>query len=183
MEPWQTTLCSLLDAHNPADEQETAHLRHIRDFVASQPACFERATLPGHITGSAFIYDRRQKMLLLHHHMRLNRWLQMGGHDAGERNALATALREGREESGLERLEPWPGVLDVDVHAIPERKTEPAHDHLDVRFLVLADASAPLQMDPTESLELRWFPLDQALQMIDAGGQRAMRKLKTMGLA
>src|SRR2546430_4440940 len=61
----------------------------------------------------------------------------------GERDAAATAHREAREESGLARID-WPQgprrALDVDVHVIPARKDEPAHQHLDVRFLFLADS-------------------------------------------
>src|SRR5690242_15275426 len=99
-------------------------------------------------------------MMLLHYHRNLRRWLQMGGHDNGEQDASATALREAQEESGLLRLALQPAVLDVDVHPIPAFGSQPAHDHLDVRFLVLADVREPLTRNVGESLDLRWFPLE-----------------------
>jgi ADP-ribose pyrophosphatase YjhB (NUDIX family) len=105
----------------------------------------------------------------------------MGGHDEGERDAAATALREAREESGLTRLrldEPL-RILDVDVHAIPERPGEPGHLHLDVRFVVWADGAEPLQLDPAESQALRWWPLDEAAARLgEVGAERVVAKLR-----
>src|SRR4051812_45048908 len=98
MTPHQAQLLALLDAHAPADAIEAGHLQAIRDLVARDAACFLRTTyLPGHITGSAFIVDPARRVLLLHHHRKLDRWLQLGGHDDGERDAAATAHREARE--------------------------------------------------------------------------------------
>ncbi|MEW5851144.1 MAG: NUDIX hydrolase [Myxococcota bacterium] len=172
---------TLLRAHRAIDDVEQRHLEHILRFASVEPACFHRTTLPGHITGSAFIYDPATDSLLLHHHRKLDRWLQMGGHDDGEQDAAATAFREAREESGLNRLrlaEPVQ-VLDVDVHLIPARKDEPAHDHLDVRFLVLGDSTEPLSRDDVESKDLRWFPLEEAArQMGEPGALRVVKKIR-----
>lgn len=180
MNPWQQAVVTLLDAHVPLDAEEAAHREHIRAFALREPRCFHRSTLPGHITGSAFVVDAEGKRILLHHHRKLDRWLQMGGHDAGEQDAAATAVREAHEESGLTRLSMQPGVLDVDVHTIPARKDEPAHDHLDIRFLVLADPSEELTMDVAESHALRWFPLEEGVaRMNEAGARRVLQRLRS----
>jgi hypothetical protein len=44
----------------------------------------------------------------------------------------------------------------VDVHDIPERRGEPAHQHLDLRYLVLAPEGAALSPQVEELHELRW---------------------------
>ena len=181
MHPHQQRLLDLLAAHVPADATERGHLEHIAAFVGEQPACFARATLPGHITGSAFVFDPATGALLLHHHRKLDRWLQLGGHDEGEQDAAATALREAHEESGLTRLalESPLRVLDVDVHAIPARTNEPGHLHLDVRFLVLADGAEPLRLDRAESKALAWVPLDEAAaKMGEEGARRVVAKVR-----
>ena len=181
----QARLLALLAAHPPADRVEQGHLEAIRDFVAREPACFLRTTfVPGHITGSAFILDPARGLLLLHHHRKLDRWLQMGGHDDGERDAASTALREAREESGLAKID-WPAgprkVLDVDVHQIPARKDEPAHQHLDVRFALWADSRQPLTVDALESKALAWFPLAEAeAKMNEPGAVRVVAKLRAL---
>ena len=93
-------------------------------------ACFD----DGHITGSAWVVDPAGSRLLLTHHRKLGKWLQLGGHSDGEPDTLAVALREAREESGL-RVRPISNaVLDIDIHTIPALKGEPAHLHYDVRF-------------------------------------------------
>ena len=51
---------------------------------------------------------------------------------------LAVALRETREESGLDVRALDDAIFDIDVHRIPARGREPAHLHFDVRFLVQA---------------------------------------------
>ena len=51
-----------------------------------------------------------------------------------------------------------PRILDVDVHEIPARKTEPAHQHHDIRFLLETSEHAPLARQRAESKALRWFP-------------------------
>jgi 8-oxo-dGTP pyrophosphatase MutT (NUDIX family) len=84
----------------------------------------------------------------------------MGGHlEVGDRSVLQAALREAREESGLDRVRALaPVIFDLDVHLIPERKGEPAHHHYDVRFLLEADPNDPLVIS-SESREIAWVPL------------------------
>jgi len=172
-----------LARHAAFDGAEQAHLDAITRFVSREPACFDRHTWePGHITGSAFVVDPARRVMLLHHHRKLDRWLQLGGHDDGARDAAATAWREAREESGLERLA-WPAgpraILDLDVHVIPARGDEPEHQHLDVRFLLLADAQEPLVRDARESKALAWVALDAVdARMNEPGARRVLAKLR-----
>jgi len=120
--------------------------------------------------------------VLLVHHATLDRWLQPGGHaeatDAG--SLLATALREAREETGL-RLAVHaaaPCPLDVDVHRIPEAEGEPAHAHLDVRFLVVAAEPDALAHDPAESHGAQWLSWNDALARAGAGDPALVRLLE-----
>ena len=81
----------------------------------------------------------------------------------GDSDVLASALREAREESGLAEFRVVADasgavLLDVDVHVIPARGDEPAHEHHDVRFLLEASERAPLARQRSESKALRWFP-------------------------
>ncbi|MBY0399228.1 NUDIX hydrolase [Myxococcota bacterium] len=144
-------------------EQETTG--RVLSLLESEPRCFERDCFrPGHITASAWIVSRESRAVLLTHHRKLDRWLQLGGHTDGESDVLASALREAREESGLGDFGVIPSdgplcILDVDVHAIPARGHEPAHEHHDVRFLLEASEHAPLARQRTESKALQWFPV------------------------
>lgn len=143
-------------------------------FVEAEETCLWRTCLPGHLTGSAWIVSPDRSRVLLTHHRKLGKWLQLGGHADGDPDLLAVALREAREESGLTRLralstEPF----DVDRHWIPERKTEPAHWHFDLRFLIEADPAEPLVVTH-ESKELAWVEL---VRVATLNPEESMRRM------
>ncbi|MEW5741631.1 MAG: NUDIX hydrolase [Myxococcota bacterium] len=165
------TLASILFAHAPADEKERVDLLAMREFAASLPRPFSREQWPAHFTGSAVVVDPAGQRVCLVLHAKLQRWLQPGGHadDADGGELSRTALREAREETGLDvALHPTaPRPLDVDVHVIPARKGEPEHRHLDVRYLVVAKDADALAHDPNESHGAQWLSWDEALRRAD----------------
>jgi len=178
------TLAATLALHQPADAAEARDLATIRDFVARHPHDpFDRAIAEGHLTGAAIVVDAAGRRVLLLHHRKLQRWLQPGGHgDPGERTGEEVALREAREETGLEGLvlhEGAPRPLDVDVHAIPARGHEPAHLHLDLRYLVIAPEGAPTTLQEEEASALRWFGWEELEGLgLDHGLTRALHKAR-----
>jgi 8-oxo-dGTP pyrophosphatase MutT (NUDIX family) len=134
--------------------------------------------VPGHITASCYVIDDAGR-LLLHHHRRLDRWLQMGGHvEAGERPVDA-ALREAREESGLSDLEIIGGIADLDVHVIPAGRGEPEHRHFDVRYIARTATPERIAMDAQESKDLMWFDLDRAAELMS--GEESLRVIRKIG--
>jgi 8-oxo-dGTP pyrophosphatase MutT (NUDIX family) len=172
-----------LDGHRPEDPREAEDLSRIRAFVGRHPEPFDRHIPEGHLTGSAIVVSRDGSLVLLLHHRTLQRWLQPGGHgDPGERSGETVALREAREETGLEKLELHPTAprpLDVDVHEIPARGGERAHQHLDLRYLVLAPAASTLRRAEAEASELRWFGWHELPALrLDPGLYRALAKAR-----
>ena len=151
-------------------------LGRMRHFVESQPQCFERSLLEGHVTGSAWVMDADGAHVLLLHHRKLDRWLQPGGHCDGDADVLRVALREAQEESGILALRPVTTALfDVDVHWIPQRDEVPGHWHYDARFLLRAAPDAILQPN-NESKDALWMPLRKAVSLPEASLQRMARK-------
>lgn len=138
--------------------RERAPLAQLVDFVRREPACFERSTAEGHITGSAWILDHAQQACLLTHHKKLGLWLQPGGHADGVCDVLEVAAKEAAEEAGIEGLRPLSQeIFDVDVHVIPARKQDPEHLHYDVRFVFAAPEGAQYVLSD-ESHALAWVP-------------------------
>ncbi len=149
-----------LRAYVPADAREAAMRARLVAFVAEQPDAFERSLQTGHVTASAWIVDPSRTHALLAHHRKLGKWLQLGGHVDGDPDVRGAALREAREESGLTSLRfAADAIYDLDIHAIPARPGEPAHDHYDVRFALEADPAEPLVVNQ-ESNALAWVALD-----------------------
>jgi 8-oxo-dGTP pyrophosphatase MutT (NUDIX family)/SAM-dependent methyltransferase len=169
--------------HAPADRREGQDLVRILRFIEAHVDPFDRAIAEGHLTGSAIIVSAIGDRVLLLHHRKLGRWLQPGGHaDPGECVGEAVALREAREETGIEGLALHgraPRPLDVDVHVIPARGGEPAHEHLDLRYLVVAPEAAEARLKADESHAIRWFRWDELAALeLDPGLQRALKKVR-----
>jgi len=175
---------ALLRAHaaRALDPHEAAMAAEILRFVETHADCAERSLQIGHLTGSAWIVDRERKRTLLTHHRKLGKWLQLGGHADGQLDLLAVALREAQEESGLARLRVVDAVIfDVDRHLIPARKTEPAHWHYDIRFMIEADPGEPLVVSD-ESHDLAWIEI---ARMAEYNAEESMLRMarKTLGNA
>ena len=143
-----------------ADRYSGEDISRFRAFVEGQPRCFERDCWDdGHVTGSAVVLDPGGASMLMTHHAKLGRWLQLGGHSDGESDPLAVACREATEESGLAVVPVRKEILDLDIHAIPARGGDPTHFHYDVRFLLRVERPGPLAATD-ESLALKWVRLD-----------------------
>ena len=117
---------------------------------------FVRERLAGHFTGSAWLVDGTGTRVLLTHHRKLDRWLQLGGHADGDRDLRAVALKEAGEESGLRDLVVEDDIFDLDRHWIPERGDVPGHWHYDARYVVRAgDDEAFVVSDESHALAWR----------------------------
>ena len=155
-------LCEQLLRYLEKHPENSANAQRLLDFVLTTPDCFCRSHAEGHITGSAWLLNPTgdKALLTLHHKLRI--WVQPGGHADGDADVLRVALKEAREESGIEGLVALnPEIFDVDIHTIPARPTtgEPEHLHYDVRYLVQAPHEHYTISD--ESDDLGWFSRDQ----------------------
>jgi 8-oxo-dGTP pyrophosphatase MutT (NUDIX family) len=166
----------------PHSAAQTAERARIVAFCDAHADALLRTCVPGHLTASALVVDAGCERALLTHHKKLDRWLQLGGHVDGDGDLARSALREAHEESGIEGLVIDETPIDLDVHTIPERRTkdgsiEPAHLHLDVRFVVYAPAGAREALSD-ESLALRWFaPHELSAVDVDESVLRLFRRV------
>lgn len=138
---------------------------------------FARARLAGHFTASSWLVDRTGTRVLLTHHRKLHRWLQLGGHADGDRDLARVALREAEEESGLDGLVVEPVPFDLDRHWIPERGEVPGHWHYDVRYVVHAGMNESYVVsDESHALEWRGISAIAADPTADESLRRMARK-------
>lgn len=159
-------LLHLLADYGLRHADEIPVVERFRDFVQAHQRCFERDLWAGHVTGSAWLVNAARDAVLLTHHRKLGRWLQLGGHSDGNPDPLAVALMEAREESGLEVAPLSMVAFDLDIHEIPARKQDPAHFHFDVRFALTVTGSEIFRVSP-ESLDLAWVPIERLADYTD----------------
>jgi 8-oxo-dGTP pyrophosphatase MutT (NUDIX family) len=182
-------LISQIDARVPVDQRERESIERILIELDHLVDPFDEHADAVHVTASGIVMGERGVLLLKHR--RLGIWVQPGGHiDAGEAPWEA-ALREVREETGLEvamRNQPLVAAalsqvynqiftLDhVDVHPGPR-----GHTHLDLRYLMQAgvngESTDPCP-PPEESQEVEWLDWAEAIGRADPGLRGALIALR-----
>jgi ADP-ribose pyrophosphatase YjhB (NUDIX family) len=142
------------------DAAQDALRREFIDLLDAQPEGMFRHCQPDHLTGSALIV-RGDADVLLVRHAKAGKWLQTGGHCEPTDVTLAeAALREAREESGIDALTVDPVPLQLSRHQVPFCGPPPyGGRHFDVQFLVHAPSDAEIRTGAGED-ESHWFPLD-----------------------
>lgn len=157
-----------IKAYRPWNEQERQDQAVILAFLERNPDAFYRSNLLAHMTASAWVVNPQRSKALMVYHRLYDSWSWAGGHADGEENLLAVALREVREETGVQRLRPVTEdiysleVLTVDGHEKHGRYV-PSHLHLNVTYLLEAEEEQPLRICEAENSGVAWFPLADAL--------------------
>ena len=136
----------------PGEEAATAAFATL---AAEGDIAYRREREAGHFTASCWLVSGDGMRVLLTHHRKLGRWLQLGGHADGDADLARVALREAEEESGLKGLRIEPTIFDLDRHWIPAHKGVPGHWHYDVRFVIHAGDEEAFVVGE-ESLDLAW---------------------------
>lgn len=157
-------LLTLLANYRSRFMDEVTYVRRAIEFINAHEQIFDRAT-PIHVTASAWVVSPDREKVLLILHRKLNRWFQPGGHADGDNDVLRVALRECSEETGIapERIHLIdPAIFDVDMHSTPAMGQVPAHDHIDIRFVVEIDDGLPIPGND-ESHAIEWVPLYRVL--------------------
>lgn len=149
----------VLSAWATADgEQEGLRRRYLAELEAHGADALLKGAHPVHLTASLVVLDESLGHVLLTLHRKARTWLQFGGHvEVGDPTLGAAALREGREESGLELVGAEPVAVELNAHLLGGGFTA-CREHLDVRFAVAVPREAPRVSE--ESLDVAWWPLD-----------------------
>lgn len=117
---------------------------------------------------SATTYIIHKNKVLLHFHKKLNRWIPVGGHIDRDELPQDAALREIKEETGLdvELIKPHP-LLETQngKHLISPfymflHDLNPFHQHIDMIFFAVAKGDT-FNADEGESKMLKWFTLKE----------------------
>ena len=119
-----------------------------------------------HFTATTFVVH--QGKTLLHLHRSLKMWLPPGGHIDRDELPHVAAVREVKEETGLdvELIHTAPTIHSENALEIPGPRhlllenINPFHQHIDMIYFARAK-SFDVTPDAGESIELRWFDVEQ----------------------
>ena len=158
-------------AYRPQTEQEAADQQVILEYAARFPEnILTRDNEFAHITSSGFVVNADASKVLFAHHNIYRVWAWTGGHADGEEDLLAVALREAREETGVEHIRPLsPHIMSLDILPVwghwKRGRYVVAHQHLNVSYLLVADETDPLKKCEGENSQVGWLPARELLQL------------------
>ncbi|MDD2993262.1 MAG: NUDIX hydrolase [Pygmaiobacter sp.] len=151
----------------PGCEQEEKDRQAMLDYCAVFDSPLLTRDNPfAHFTSSGLILNpQRTKTLMVYHNI-YHSWSWTGGHNDGDADFLAVALREAKEETGLTEvraLAKQPLSLDVlPVWGHFKRGAYVApHMHLSVAYVFVATENQPLHSKPDENSGVQWIELSQ----------------------
>ena len=164
-----------LAAYHPCCEQEAVDRDVMLHFLRENTDAFTRENLVAHFTASSWIVNSSRTHALMAWHNLYRAWSWTGGHADGETDLLSVFP----EIFSLETL--W-----VEGHE-KRGKYVPCHLHLNVTYLLEADAGDALRAKPDENSGVRWFMLDEAVEASTEEWMRARvyeklnRKVRALG--
>jgi 8-oxo-dGTP pyrophosphatase MutT (NUDIX family) len=135
-----------------------------------------RRNLPiKHFTATVIILSTTIPLkTLLIHHRKYDKWMPPGGHLEGHENPVEAAIRETREETGLDISWVFGEPIALDATArhirrpdyfleedVPQHGSQPSHVHLDQIYVVRLPEQPP-RLNKAESHDIGWFTLEDS---------------------
>lgn len=161
MMTWQQQLLQ----YQPKNEQETRDLAAFRYAFDHFDDVLTRENPIAHMTVSAFVVNKARTHVLMAYHNIYDSWAWTGGHADGESDFLAVALREVKEETGVDAVAVSEEPISIEqltvLRHVKKGKYVSEHLHMNVTYLVEADDRAHLVVCEGENSDIAWIPLDE----------------------
>lgn len=140
-----------------------------------------------HFAVSGFVTNREHTKLLMVHHKKLNVWVTPGGHLEPNELPHEGALREVKEETGVDAVvvdasplrgasankeSQIPNPILTLQEIIPGKGGKPEHIHIDLIFLFEADEGAVAKQEE-EVNDVKWMTWDEILETDTFGSIKA----------
>lgn len=155
-----------IEKYVPYNEQEEKDKNTILKYMDAFEDTLTRNNEFGHFTASAWVVNKERTKVLLIYHNIYKSWAWIGGHADGESDLLQTAIREVKEETGVENVK----VLDDDIFSleivcvnghVKRGKYVSSHVHLNLTYLLEVDENEKLRIKEDENSGVKWVPIDE----------------------
>ena len=159
-----------IESYNPYNEQEKNDKEIMLEYIDTFKDVLTRKNRMCHFTASNWIVNKERTKVLMVYHNIYKSWAWTGGHVDGDSNLLRVALKEAKEETGLENLKVLKNgifglqILTVDSH-IKRGKFVSSHLHLDCCFLLEADEKDILKIKEDENSGVKWIDIEKVTEI------------------
>nr|WP_314464931.1 NUDIX hydrolase [uncultured Clostridium sp.] len=161
-----------LEEFVPCNQQEEADKRLFLKCLSEGDHIFFRENAAAHISASGWVVNQTMDQVLMAYHNIYHSWAWTGGHADGEKDLLAVAMREAREETGIKTVTPVTDkivsleVLTVDGHEKNGAYVS-SHLHLNVTYLLKGDDREEIRNKEDENSKVGWFSLNDCLEAVN----------------
>ena len=158
-------IIEMVSKYQPYNTQEVKDKELILNFLNQFEDVLTRNNIIGHFTTSCWIVNSSLTKVLCIYHKIYNSWGWVGGHNDGDEDFINVALKEAKEETGL-NIE----VLDNEIFAIDIlpvmnhfKKGEfiSSHLHLNLTYLCIADENEKLVLNTDETEGVMWIDINR----------------------
>lgn len=164
-------LYEIINKYKPVNEQEEKDQKAMLQFLDNNKNALLRENLAGHFTSSAIVVNENYDKVLFIHHNIYNAWGWTGGHNDGDNDPKAVAVKEAKEETGLVHIRVHEDILGIDAVYVQNhiRRGEYVNDHIhfNVTYLVVANEEDSVEAKLDENSDVRWFEIDTVLESVD----------------
>ena len=154
--------------YKPFNEQEETDKQYMLDFIKNFDDVLTRNNIFGHFSASAFVVNEDFTKTLLVKHNIFGGYIYPGGHADGEKDFESVAIREVKEETGINAISYFPNqifsIQSEGVHGhIKKGKYVNAHIHHDILYLLIVknEDMNKIKIEKSENSDVAWFDLDK----------------------
>ena len=162
---------SQINQFQPQIDSEKSDKQIILDYIklVGDDILYRKSQL-AHITSSGFILNESMTKTLMVHHNIYQTWAWSGGHADGDRDLLEIAIKEAKEETGIETITPLiDEILSLDILTVKRHykrgKYVSAHLHLSAAYVLIADETDDLTVNPSENSDVAWIKVEEMAKM------------------
>ncbi|MGN1164769.1 MAG: NUDIX hydrolase [Candidatus Ornithospirochaeta sp.] len=150
-----------IECFNPGDGLEEKAKERILRALRTNESVFLRDSVEEHMTASSWIVSKDGEKCLMVYHNIYDSWSWTGGHADGDENLLSVALKEAKEETGVDCTPLSRKIFSLEVLPVEEHvkrgKIVPFHHHLNVTYLLTADEETTLKIKEDENSGVMWM--------------------------
>lgn len=155
-----------IEKYIPYNEQEKNDKKIMLQYLEQFDNILTRENEFAHFTASSWVLNKEKTKVLMIYHNIYQSWAWTGGHTDGESDLLQTAIRELREETGVQNVK----ILDDNIFSlevicvnghVKKGKYVSSHVHLNLTYLLEVDENEKLQIKEDENSNVRWIPIEE----------------------